>query len=53
MKMFHQLFIFLIVYGINWDDLMFEKNYKMLGCYSQSKLAQIIVTVELGKRLKG
>ncbi len=38
---------------MNWDDLMFEKNYKMLGGYSQSKLAQIMFTVELAKRLKG
>jgi retinol dehydrogenase-12 len=41
---------------MNWDDLQYEKTaYKQAGwdCYGQSKLAQILSTVELAKRLEG
>ncbi len=38
---------------MNWDDLQSEKSYSGLGCYSQSKLGNILFTLELEKRLKG
>ena len=38
---------------MNWDDLNYEKKYSALVCYGQSKLAQILFTIELEKRLKG
>lgn len=37
---------------INWDDLNYEKNYSDFKSYGQSKLAQILFTRELEKRLK-
>jgi hypothetical protein len=41
---------------MNWDDLQYKKTpYRKGGleCYGQSKLAQILMTVELADRLKG
>ena len=38
---------------MNWEDLQNEKNYGAMKCYSQSKLGNILFTVELEKRLKG
>ena len=38
---------------INWNDLNWEKIYSPFGAYSQSKLANILFTIELAKRLKG
>jgi len=38
---------------MHWDDLMLEKSYKRWPAYSQSKLANILFTIELAKRLKG
>jgi retinol dehydrogenase 12 len=35
------------------DDLNSEKSYNRVNCYSQSKLANILFTRELAKRLKG
>lgn len=35
------------------DDIMCEKSYGMFKCYSQSKLANILFTRELAKRLDG
>lgn len=41
-------------YGeINRDDLNSEKSYNKFKAYSQSKLANILFTQELAKRLKG
>lgn len=41
-------------YGeINRDDLNSEKSYNKYKAYSQSKLANILFTQELAKRLKG
>lgn len=41
-------------YGeINCDDLNSEKSYNKYKAYSQSKLANILFTQELAKRLKG
>jgi NAD(P)-dependent dehydrogenase (short-subunit alcohol dehydrogenase family) len=41
-------------YGrIRWDDLNWEKDYSAAGSYSQSKLANVLFTVELAKRLEG
>ncbi|CAL4088042.1 unnamed protein product, partial [Meganyctiphanes norvegica] len=38
---------------MNWDDLMNEKNYDAKEAYCQSKLANILFTKELAKRLSG
>lgn len=41
---------------MNWDDLQYESTpYSKAGmtCYGQSKLAQILMTVELADRLEG
>lgn len=38
---------------INFDDIMLEKNFSVLRAYCQSKLANILFTRELAKRLKG
>lgn len=38
---------------IHRDDIMFEKSYSMFQCYAQSKLANILFTRELAKRLVG
>lgn len=37
---------------INFDDLMTEKNYKGFGAYSNAKLANILFTKELTRRLQ-
>jgi NAD(P)-dependent dehydrogenase (short-subunit alcohol dehydrogenase family) len=39
-------------YGMNWQDLNWTKNYDPMKAYSQSKLANILFTKELAKRLK-
>ncbi|XP_038061001.1 retinol dehydrogenase 12-like [Patiria miniata] len=36
-----------------WDDINLEKNYDPMVAYGQSKLANVLFTVELAKRLKG
>jgi NAD(P)-dependent dehydrogenase (short-subunit alcohol dehydrogenase family) len=36
---------------INFDDLQLEKNYSGLGAYCQSKLANVMFTYELSRRL--
>ena len=38
---------------IHFDDLMGEKNYGGLRAYGQSKLANVLFTYELARRLKG
>lgn len=38
---------------MTFDDLMYEKSYSGWNAYSQSKLANILFTRELAKRLKG
>ena len=38
---------------INFDDLGGEQRYRTLGAYSQSKLANILFTYELARRLAG
>lgn len=35
------------------DDINLDKNYTPSGAYGRSKLANILFTVELAKRLKG
>lgn len=41
-------------YGsINFDDLNSERNYDKAFCYSQSKLANLLFTLELSKQLEG
>lgn len=37
---------------IRWDDLNFKNDYNSYNCYGHSKLAQVLFTVELAKRLK-
>jgi len=39
--------------NIDFDDLQGERGYKGSKAYSQSKLAQILFTVEYGRRLAG
>lgn len=39
--------------GMNFDDLQGEKNYGGWGAYAQSKLANILFTNELARRLEG
>jgi NAD(P)-dependent dehydrogenase (short-subunit alcohol dehydrogenase family) len=39
--------------SINFDDLQSEKRYSIMGAYGQSKLANILFTRELAKRLTG
>jgi NAD(P)-dependent dehydrogenase (short-subunit alcohol dehydrogenase family) len=38
---------------MNFDDLMGEKKYSGFGAYSQSKLANVLFTYELDRRLAG
>jgi NAD(P)-dependent dehydrogenase (short-subunit alcohol dehydrogenase family) len=38
---------------IHFDDLMLERNYSAMKAYSQSKLANVLFTYELAKKLKG
>jgi NAD(P)-dependent dehydrogenase (short-subunit alcohol dehydrogenase family) len=37
--------------GIRWDDLQGERRYSAMGAYSQSKLANILFTRALARRL--
>lgn len=39
--------------AIDFDDLQAEKRYTQLKAYSQSKLANVLFTTELAKRLSG
>ena len=38
---------------INFDDLQMSKGYTPLGAYSQSKLANVLFTYELARKLEG
>jgi len=38
---------------MNWDDLQMEKNYDGTAAYSNSKLANVLFTRALAKRLEG
>ena len=38
---------------INFDDLMSERKYAGFGAYAQSKLANVMFTYELARRLEG
>src|SRR6266576_6692531 len=38
---------------INFDDLQGERSYRRVGAYSQSKLANLLFTYELARRLSG
>lgn len=38
---------------INFDDIMMERNYDSFRAYRQSKLAQIMFTIDLAEELKG
>jgi NAD(P)-dependent dehydrogenase (short-subunit alcohol dehydrogenase family) len=39
------------VTGLRWADLQFERRYSAMGAYSQSKLANLLFTRELARRL--
>ena len=39
--------------GINFDDLQWEKDYSRVGAYGQAKLANLLFTYELQRRLQG
>ena len=39
--------------GIRFDDLQSERNYSRVGSYGQSKLANLMFTYELQRRLQG
>src|SRR6266852_4405364 len=38
---------------MDFDDLMFERGYQLMRAYSRSKLANVLFTRELARRLKG
>lgn len=38
---------------MNWDDLQFRRRYSLWGAYAQSKLANLLFTFELARRLDG
>jgi retinol dehydrogenase-12 len=38
---------------MNWDDLQGEKSYNTYFAYGQAKLANVLFTVELARRLQG
>ena len=40
-------------YPINFDDVMMEKQYEPLDAYRQSKLAQIMFTIDLAEQVRG
>ena len=37
--------------SIHWDDLQWERSYSRMGAYTQSKLANLLFTYELQRRL--
>jgi NAD(P)-dependent dehydrogenase (short-subunit alcohol dehydrogenase family) len=39
--------------GIRFDDIQWEKDYSRLGAYGQAKLANLMFTYELQRRLQG
>jgi len=39
--------------GIRFDDLQWERNYSRVGAYGQAKLANLLFTYELQRRLQG
>jgi len=41
------------VTDIDFDDINMERSYSPLKSYAQSKLANILFTKELARRLKG
>jgi retinol dehydrogenase-14 len=39
--------------GLSWDDLNHERSYQGTAVYNESKLANVLFTVELARRLDG
>ena len=48
-----ELSVILGIDGINFDDINSEKDYDPKVAYSQSKLANVLFTRELSRRLEG
>lgn len=44
--------LFSVVSSIQWDDIHFEKPFWSMKAYSHSKLANILFTNELARRLQ-
>lgn len=40
-------------FGVNWNDINWEKSYNPIKAYGQSKSANVLFSKELAKRLKG
>jgi retinol dehydrogenase 12 len=38
---------------LNWDDIQLRRHYNPLRAYNQTKLANVLFTVELDRRLRG
>jgi NAD(P)-dependent dehydrogenase (short-subunit alcohol dehydrogenase family) len=38
---------------IHWEDIMYRRNYNILGAYKQSKLANVMFSAEFNRRLDG